>query len=1375
MKGTVVAVASVCLVLLVLLGPPLLPALASEGTSGPATDATQPPEPAPTPLPHEPLPAEPEREGSHPDLTVAAPTGAVLPSAVVAGASGLDLAAALGIAASDVVSTSFGTGDARGIGLVDAPLGFHFPRQGDTFVLLSTGLAESAVLPNNEANLSYALEGLKNSQGFDLVQWWLELSVPPSVNCVSFDYAFYSEEFPEFVGSYYNDTFTAELGGSDLTIVGDRVIAPLNFAFDADVNVVSVNTASGVMAPTDSTYDGMTPLRRAQTEVTPGQNALFVFSVQDLGDSIYDSAVMMDNFQWSWNPNCSAGTTPPPGSQSKLSLHMPESVPVGSSISPSFTVLHPFDGPAQYRVDIELRQGFGTLDAAMEAFQFVGSGTYSSTLHFGTYPAGAYYLVATLRENDEIIESQSLSFAVGQLGYLRLHQEAQALSDVAYQELLEGQGIAVDALAAASRVATKESVQFVASKLLPQVGGVEGVGEVEQGVLADLSVEIAGRLGEFLRAIEQSSYELAASFWARVLSEQTFSGREAAVYDAERDLIAYGEQRDFAWDAGWDDDVQRYKERLANVNETDRCAIGVSLDFAPPFVHRATLTEVKGQFRWAIEDMLPVVETLSTVLLVGLVVLLIVAIILLLLPAKLVLVASIVITGGKLVLAIFPVVLKCFYAVSKVKVIAGTAIIPLFALVVSTSAEEYASVRVVDVHGESMSYLQTGIAGVHVATTPLGVHTAVQVDGADVVVRSKLPSEAGAAVVSTQLFRGDGLLMSVTNHGALEPGGAVEERSALAPGTYWYVSAVRGAGEEVLAERTDFTVASAQVALEVDLQSDVLAPGQVLRGTIRLHNPEGQPPTGTLIVAAKTLRSPLLQSWAAELAADEAATFDLNLVPQEGSGDVLQVVVADAQGVLARADRAFVVGEGASVALNVTPEPTYASGADLGVHVTAEKAGHAPLSATVALETYDLNQGYGLVHRSETPLAMDADSQTSLELVALPQAQPGHYSSHLLVDGRIYRTFSYLVRADGTLFVTINAQQAGVSPSESVTAEVKVKDEAYAPTSAQTSLFVTTPTGERHQVGLDEVSTGVYVGAFTPTVAGTYTVRAVAERDGYVGAENETHVVCQQSSLLFASVEGRLVYDSLSSLRFAVTNEHDVPVAGALVVVSDGEGAHTGFTGEDGVALLNVPVSSLDERAAVIRKAGHAMTTLALPVHSESSGEPPWIALMAPAITNRAQETVTGFTEPGTAVVVQGHDVDVGPDGSFFATVSLSEGANQISALATAPDLQETSVVETIVLDTTPPPLVISSPPAGFRTASSTVRVEAQTEPGAAVTMGHHVLAADGEGGVVAWLALPAVGSHRVALVAEDAAGNTTESEITVTRTSRVSVPLIVR
>jgi hypothetical protein len=227
-------------------------------------------------------------------------------------ATSAQLATAMGVAPGDLAASDLMGSDTTGVGVSDAPLGTLFPTQGSTFAILATGHAADASLPNNRGDLSTILGGLNTNQADDLVRLHLQLNVPVSVNCANFDFAFYSEEFPEYVDSGFNDAFTAQLNNSSLTVTdtvtGTIAIAPGNFALDSAGNIISVNTVFGVSPNTGTTYDGVTPLLQARVVVTPSTTIDLYFSILDVGDSIYDSAVFLDHFRWAQDADCHSGT-----------------------------------------------------------------------------------------------------------------------------------------------------------------------------------------------------------------------------------------------------------------------------------------------------------------------------------------------------------------------------------------------------------------------------------------------------------------------------------------------------------------------------------------------------------------------------------------------------------------------------------------------------------------------------------------------------------------------------------------------------------------------------------------------------------------------------------------------------------------------------------------------------------------------------------------------------------------------------------------------------------------------------------------------------------------------------------------------------------
>jgi len=187
-----------------------------------------------------------------------------------------------------------------------------FPTGGDPeFAILSTGEVRSADDPNDEDNTSEVLlfslphRGLAN----DVTTLAVPFTVPAEANCVSFDYKFLSEEFPEFVNRGFNDAFIAELDNTTWTVTGEEfgpqtINAPNDIAAPKG-DLVSVDTVGPTSVSeadaAGTTYDAATPVLTTKAQVTPGNHTLFL-SVFDMTDRIYDSTVFVDNLRFSNEP-----------------------------------------------------------------------------------------------------------------------------------------------------------------------------------------------------------------------------------------------------------------------------------------------------------------------------------------------------------------------------------------------------------------------------------------------------------------------------------------------------------------------------------------------------------------------------------------------------------------------------------------------------------------------------------------------------------------------------------------------------------------------------------------------------------------------------------------------------------------------------------------------------------------------------------------------------------------------------------------------------------------------------------------------------------------------------------------------------------------
>lgn len=216
--------------------------------------------------------------------------------------SAADLADALDIPASNVVSADLGTSDGQGTAVFVDPA-HGFPITGASYAVLSTGHAADTFLPNNESSLSTTLNGLNTNEGEDMVQFRLTLEVPVGASEWAVDFKFLSEEFPEYVGSQYNDAFLIETSFSSFVIDGAEISAPRNVALDPEGRQVTINSVGpGGMTEANAastTYDGATNRLTAVAPIPTGEDEItLIFTVMDLGDSVWDTTVFLDNFRF---------------------------------------------------------------------------------------------------------------------------------------------------------------------------------------------------------------------------------------------------------------------------------------------------------------------------------------------------------------------------------------------------------------------------------------------------------------------------------------------------------------------------------------------------------------------------------------------------------------------------------------------------------------------------------------------------------------------------------------------------------------------------------------------------------------------------------------------------------------------------------------------------------------------------------------------------------------------------------------------------------------------------------------------------------------------------------------------------------------------
>lgn len=133
----------------------------------------------------------------------------------------------------------------------------------------------------------------------------LEFDFIPYSDSVKFNYVFGSEEYPEYVGSVFNDVFAFFISGPG--IVGQQNIAKLPNGQAVAINNVNagsnsaffVNNGDGSQAPYNGSptylqYDGFTKVLTAAAQVQCGQTYHLIIAIADTGDGILDSGIFLE-------------------------------------------------------------------------------------------------------------------------------------------------------------------------------------------------------------------------------------------------------------------------------------------------------------------------------------------------------------------------------------------------------------------------------------------------------------------------------------------------------------------------------------------------------------------------------------------------------------------------------------------------------------------------------------------------------------------------------------------------------------------------------------------------------------------------------------------------------------------------------------------------------------------------------------------------------------------------------------------------------------------------------------------------------------------------------------------------------------------------
>lgn len=134
----------------------------------------------------------------------------------------------------------------------------------------------------------------------------LQFDFVPYSDTVRFKYVFGSEEYPEYVGSTFNDVFAFFISGPGIA-GGQQNIAKLANGLPVTINNVNsgsnslyyVDNGNGSQAPYNSStnyiqYDGFTKVLEAVSRVQCGETYHLIIEIADAGDGILDSGIFLE-------------------------------------------------------------------------------------------------------------------------------------------------------------------------------------------------------------------------------------------------------------------------------------------------------------------------------------------------------------------------------------------------------------------------------------------------------------------------------------------------------------------------------------------------------------------------------------------------------------------------------------------------------------------------------------------------------------------------------------------------------------------------------------------------------------------------------------------------------------------------------------------------------------------------------------------------------------------------------------------------------------------------------------------------------------------------------------------------------------------------
>jgi len=232
--------------------------------------------------------------------------------------NGLDLANAILANQSTLISSNYTDTDDSGHrqSIVLTSRGTMLPTDGSSFILLSTGIAEynpattNGLNPGDERGNWFAAG--KYGTPRDQATLTLKLKVPKYMHYIYYDVQFYTLEYPEYIGSSYNDkltitvespsqgttTYIIDVNGGDFVLSAQDIPGSGFDVFATSGNPGDLDWLNTTPNPTGAD-GGATALIGREHPISPGEIINVTFDIKDVGDNQVDSVAFIDNLRFS--------------------------------------------------------------------------------------------------------------------------------------------------------------------------------------------------------------------------------------------------------------------------------------------------------------------------------------------------------------------------------------------------------------------------------------------------------------------------------------------------------------------------------------------------------------------------------------------------------------------------------------------------------------------------------------------------------------------------------------------------------------------------------------------------------------------------------------------------------------------------------------------------------------------------------------------------------------------------------------------------------------------------------------------------------------------------------------------------------------------